>query len=105
MIKLRNIVILSTLMASPLAFGHFDVYWKSYRYEHDNGIRYGVYNEPREQCMRSRYGNPYGPWPCETVIRSMPGDSYYYRRHYPGLLDYPDEEGVYRGLNRLRDKK
>ena len=102
---LRNILIVSLLVGSPTAMAHFDVYWQSHDYRHDNGIRYNTGKESSKQCVRSRYGKPYGTWPCERVQRNIPGNSYYYRRPYPGLLDGPDYQAVERGLHRLRDRK
>jgi hypothetical protein len=102
---LRNILMVSLLVGSPVAMAHFDVYWQSHDYRHDNGIRYNTGKESDKQCVRSRYGKPYGSWPCEGVQRNIPGSSYYYRRNYSGLLDESDYQGFERGLSRLRDKK
>jgi len=102
---LQNILMVALLGSSPIAMGHFDVYWKSHDARHDNGIRYNTGKESDKQCVRSRYGDPYSPWPCHRVQKNIPGNSYFYRRPYPGLLDTADYSGVSRGLHRLRDRK
>lgn len=75
MFKLCCAFILTSVLATPVAWGAFHVYTGNLKvYERDDGIRYYKHNVSDKQCMRSRYGNAHGPWPCSINHRYIPGD-------------------------------
>ena len=75
MFKISCSLLLAAILISPASWAVFHVYTGNLKvYEKDTAVRYGEYSISKEQCLRSRYGQANGAWPCTIDREYIPGD-------------------------------
>lgn len=68
------------------------------------GIRYGYYDEPKSQCVRSRYGEVGSDWPCKRVEDYIPRETYRTRKYIITEMTPSSNLAYERAMQRMRSK-